>query len=115
MHMTLAKGMNRAFEFAHSNCTKNSHDCLGIDMSFVRRSPKKYNGRNIEHFFLVGSSKKCRTCLDSALENGLVELVADIKNHNSSVIATDGQQRRVLRVEVQTHDARLGSERVLGV
>mmetsp|Transcript_73505 Transcript_73505/g.177835 ORF Transcript_73505/g.177835 Transcript_73505/m.177835 type:complete len:306 (-) Transcript_73505:260-1177(-) len=45
----------------------------------------------------------------------LVHLVAHVKHHDGAVVATDGEQRGVLRVKIEAHNARLGGERVLRV
>ena len=53
--------------------------------------------------------------LDRGLEDGPVEAVAHVEDHDGAVVAAHGEQRRVLRVEVEAHDARLRREGVLGV
>ena len=55
----------------------------------------------------------------SSLDRGGVDgphsLVPDVVDHDGSVVAANGQERRVLGVEVQAHDAALGGEDELGV
>jgi hypothetical protein len=53
--------------------------------------------------------------LDRGLEDGAVEPVADVEDHDGAVVAADGEEGGVLGVEVEAHDPRLGGEGVLGV
>jgi len=40
--------------------------------------------------------------------------VADVEHHNGTVVASGGDKRGLIGVEVDAHDAALGSELVLG-
>jgi len=51
---------------------------------------------------------------DSRLVNRLVVLVADIKDHYGTIVATSSNKGGFIRMEVNSHNTRLSSELILG-
>ena len=54
-------------------------------------------------------------CPDIRLVDGFVgALLSDIKDHDTAIVATSGDQGRALGVKVDAHHSRFSAEKVLG-